>query len=141
MGSTDGAIERRAFVSRTGMLVEFVETPGEERLTLSTHGGAQRVSVVQKGAAGVEILSEGPVTVTAKDRIDVTTATGDVTVKGRNVTVEASAALALKGATVTAEGRTTAALKAATVTVDGTAAAELSGGATTTVKGGLVRIN
>ena len=141
VGSTDGAIERRAFVSRTGMLVEFVETPGEERLTLSTHGGAQRVSVVQKGAAGVEILSEGPVTVTAKDRIDVTTATGDVTVKGRNVTVEASAALALKGATVTAEGRTTAALKAATVTVDGTAAAELSGGATTTVKGGLVRIN
>ncbi|MFI7582803.1 VgrG-related protein [Kocuria sp. M1N1S27] len=141
VGSTDGAIERRAFVSRTGMLVEFVETPGEERLTLSTHGGAQKVSLIQKGAAGIEILSEGPVTVTAKDRIDVTTSTGDVTVKGKNVTVEATAALALKGATVTAEGRTTAELKAPSVTVAGSAAAELSGGATTTVKGGLVRIN
>ncbi len=141
VGSTDGAIERRAFVSRTGMLVEFVETPGEERLTLSTHGGAQTVSLVQKGAAGIEILSEGPVTVTAKDRIDVTTSTGDITVKGKNVTVEATAALALKGATVTAEGRTAAELKAASVKVAGTAAAELSGGATTTVKGGLVRIN
>lgn len=141
VGSTDGAIERRAFVSRTGMLVEFVETPGEERLTLSTSGGAQKVSLVQKGAAGIEVLSEGPVTVTAKDRIDVTTSTGDVTIKGKNVTVEATAALALKGATVTAEGRTTAELKATSVTVAGTAAAELSGGATTTVKGGLVRIN
>lgn len=141
VGSTDGAVERRAFVSRTGMLVEFVETPGEERLTLSTHGGAQTVSLIQKGAAGIEIRSEGPVAVTAKDRVDVTTSTGDVTVKGRNVTVEATAALALKGATVTAEGRTTAQLKAASVTVAGTAAAELSGGATTTVKGGLVRIN
>lgn len=141
VGATDGAIERRAFVSRTGMLVEFVETPGEERLTLSTHGGAQKVSLVQKGAAGIEILSEGPVTVTAKDRVDVTTSTGDVTVKGKNVTVEATAALSLKGATVTAEGRATAELKAASVTVAGTAAAELSGGATTTVKGGLVRIN
>jgi uncharacterized protein involved in type VI secretion and phage assembly len=141
VGSTDGAIERRAFVSRTGMLVEFVETPGEERLTLSTHGGAQTVSLIQKGAAGIEILSEGPVTVTAKDRIDVTTSTGDITVKGKNVTVEATAALALKGATVTAEGRTAAELKAASVKVAGTAAAELSGGATTTVKGGLVRIN
>ncbi|MFI7741417.1 VgrG-related protein [Kocuria rhizosphaericola] len=141
VGSTDGAIERRAFVSRTGMLVEFVETPAEERLTLSTHDGAQTVSLIQKGAAGIEILSEGPVTVTAKDRIDVTTSTGDVTVKGRNVTVEATAALALKGATVTAEGRTTAELKAASAKVSGTAAAELSGGATTTVKGGVVRIN
>lgn len=141
VGSTDGAIERRAFVSRTGMLVEFVETPGEERLTLSTHGGAQKVSLVQKGAAGVEVHSEGPVTVTAKDRIDITTSTGDVTIKGKNVTVEATAALALKGATVSAEGRTTAELKATSVTVAGTAAAELSGGATTTVKGGLVRIN
>ncbi|MFI7482643.1 VgrG-related protein [Kocuria sp. M1R5S2] len=141
VGSTDGAIQRRAFVSRTGMLVEFVETPGEERLTLSTSGGAQKVSLVQKGAAGIEIASEGPVTVTAKDRIDVTTSTGDITLKGRNVTVEASSALALKGATVSAEGRTTAELKATSVKVAASASAELSGSATTTVRGGIVRIN
>lgn len=141
VGSTDGAIQRRAFVSRTGMLVEFVETPGEERLTLSTHGGSQKVSLVQKGRAGIEVVSEGPVTVTAKDKVDVTTATGDVTVKGRNVTVEAASALALKGATVSVEGRTTAELKGAAVKVDATATAELSGSATTTIRGGLVRIN
>ncbi|MCJ8505888.1 VgrG-related protein [Kocuria flava] len=141
IGSTDGAIERRAFVSRTGMLVEFVETPGEERLTLSTHSGEQKVSLIQKGNAGLEILSEGPVTVTAKDRIDVTTTTGDVTLRGKNVTVEASSALALKGATVSAVGRTAAELKAPSVKVAADATAELSGAATTTIKGGLVRIN
>jgi uncharacterized protein involved in type VI secretion and phage assembly len=141
VGSTDGAVQRRAFVSRTGMLVEFLESPDGEQLTVSTNGGRQKVSLVQKPDAGIEILSEGPVTITARKDVSVTTSTGDVVIKGKNVTVEATSGLDLKGATVKITGSGSAEVKAPSVKVAGDATAELSGGATTTVKGGLVRIN
>ena len=104
VGSTDGAVQRRAFVSRTGMLVEFLESPDGEQLTVSTHGGKQKVSLVQKPDAGIEILSEGPVKITAKKDVSVTTSTGEVVIKGKNVTVEATTGLNLKGATVKITG-------------------------------------
>ncbi|WP_104139118.1 VgrG-related protein [Arthrobacter sp. ZGTC131] len=141
VGSTDGAVTRRAFVSRTGMIVEFVESPDGEKLTVSTSGGKQKISLVQKPDAAIEILSEGPVSVTAKKDVAVTTSTGAVTIKGKKVTVEALSELELKGATVKISGSASAELKAPSVKVAGDATAELSGGATTTVKGGLVRIN
>lgn len=141
VGSTDGAVQRRAFASRTGMLVEFLESPDGEQLTVSTNGGKQKLSLVQKPDAGIEILSEGPVTITAKKNVAVTTSTGDVVIKGKNVTVEATSGLDLKGATVKITGSGSAEVKAPSVKVAGDATAELSGGASTTVKGGLVRIN
>ncbi|WP_211879940.1 VgrG-related protein [Pseudarthrobacter albicanus] len=141
VGSTDGAVQRRAFVSRTGMLVEFLESPGGEQVTVSTHGGKQKISLRQKPDAGIEILSEGPVNITAKKDVSVTTSTGEVVIKGKKVTVEAAAGLELTGATVKITGSGSAELTAPNVKVAGDATAELSGGATTTVKGGLVRIN
>lgn len=141
VGSTDGAVTRRAFVSRTGMLVEFLESPDGEQVTVSTSGGKQKISLVQKPDAAIQILSEGPVNVTAKKDVAVTTPTGQVTIKGKKVTVEALSELELKGATVKISGSASAELKAPSVKVAGDATAELSGGATTTVKGGLVRIN
>lgn len=141
IGGTDGAVQRRAFVSRTGMLVEFLESPDGEQLTVSSNGGKQKISLVQKPDAGIEIFSEGPVKVTAKKDVSVTTATGEVAIKGKKVTVEATTGLELKGATVKITGAASAELKAPSVKVAGDATAELTGGATTTVKGGLVRIN
>jgi uncharacterized protein involved in type VI secretion and phage assembly len=141
VGSTDGAVRRRAFVSRSGMLVEFLESSDGEQLTVSTNGGRQRITLVQKPDAAIEILSEGPVNITAKKDVSVTTSTGEVKIKGKKVTVEASTGLELKGATVKITGSMSAELKAPNVKVAGDATAELSGGATTTVKGGLVRIN
>lgn len=141
IGSTDGAVQRRAFVSRTGMLVEFLESPDGEQLTVSTHGGKQKISLVQKPDARIEIFSEGPVNITAKKDASITTSTGEVIIKGKKVTVEATSELELKGATVKITGSGSAEMKAPNVKVAGEAAAELSGGATTTVKGGMVRIN
>ncbi|GAA2724070.1 VgrG-related protein [Cellulomonas aerilata] len=141
VGSTDGAVTRRAFVSRTGMLLELLESPDGEALTLSTNGGAQRITLTQKRDAGITITSEGPLTVTAKKDVRVTTTGGDVAVKGTRVAVTATGALELKGSQVTVEGAGGVEIKGATVKVAGDATAELSGGATTTVKGALVRIN
>lgn len=126
VGSTDGAVTRRALVSRTGMLVELLESPDGERLTLSTDGGAQEITLTQKPQAGITIVSTGSVSVTADKDVEVSTGTGNVTVKGVKVSLTATGALELKGATVK-------------VTADGTA--ELSSSGVTTVKGSLVKIN
>jgi uncharacterized protein involved in type VI secretion and phage assembly len=141
VGSTDGRVQRRAFCSRTGMVVEMVEKPQEEKLTLSTSGGKQRITLVQKSDAAIEIIAEGPVTVTGKKDVAVSSTTGDVTVKGKKITIQATTDLQLIGANVAVKATAAAGLEGATVKVAGSAAAELSGGATTTVKGGIVRIN
>jgi uncharacterized protein involved in type VI secretion and phage assembly len=141
VGGTDGLVQRRAFCSRTGMVVEMVEKPQEEKLTLSTNGGKQRVTLVQKGDAAIEIIAEGPVTVTGKKDVAVSSSTGDVTVKGRKITIEATSDLELRAANVAVKATAAAGLEGATVKVAGTGTAELSGGGATTVKGAVVRIN
>ncbi|MFC4555536.1 VgrG-related protein [Georgenia faecalis] len=148
VGQTDGAVIRRAWVSRTGLVVEMLEKPGEEKLTLRTADG-QRITLVQKADKAIEIVSGGPVTVTAKADVSVTaeknvsvsTSTGDVAVRGKNVTLEATSALTLKGMKVAVEGSTAVEVTGATVKVSANATAELAANATTTIRGALVRIN
>ena len=149
VNANDGKVQRRVFVSRTGMRVEHLEKPDGEELVLSTNAGAQKVRLVQKPDASIEIVSEGPVTVTAKKDVTVTaqkdvavsTSTGAVTVKGADVTLEGSKSLALKAPKVTVDGTATVEVGAPSVKVAATATAELSGNAMTTIRGGLVKIN
>lgn len=126
VNGTDGKVQRRVFVSRTGMRVEHLEKPDGEELVLSTNAGKQKVRLVQKPDASIEIISEGPVTVTAKKDVAVSTSTGKVTVKATDIALDGTASIALK---------------APKVTIEGTATAELAGGATTTIRGGVVKIN
>ncbi|AEE44308.1 VgrG-related protein [Cellulomonas fimi] len=149
VGGTDGKIQRRVFVSRTGMRVEHLEKPGGEELVLSTNGGAQKIRLVQKPDASIEIVSEGPVTVTAKKEVQVTaqkdvsvtTQTGAVTVKGADVTLEGSKSVVVKSPKLTLEGTATTEVKGASVKVAATGTAELSASGVTTVRGSLVKIN
>jgi uncharacterized protein involved in type VI secretion and phage assembly len=141
IGSTDGHVERRAFRSRNGLVVEMIEKPQEEKLTLSTNDGKQRITLVQKSDAAIEIIAEGPVTVTAKKDVVVSSQTGDIAMKGKKITVAATADLELTGANVNVTAKAAAALEGATAKVAGSGTAELSGGGMTTVKGGMVRIN
>ena len=148
--SGTGSIVRRAFVSRTGMVCEMLESASEQKLTLSTNDGKQRITLVQKADAAIEIVSEGPVTVSAKKDVKVTTSggnialessSGDVTLKAMNVTVEAKSDFSVKGANVKLAGQMAGELSGANVKVAGQASAELSASGPTTVKGAIVRIN
>jgi phage protein D len=141
VGATDGAVQRRALTSRKGMVVEMVETPKEERLTVSTNGGAQHVTLVQKADKGISIVSEGPVEITAKKDVVVKTATGSITLEGQKISVKAKTELELSGAKVKVTGTASADVEAPTVKVAGSATAELSASGATTVRGGIVRIN
>jgi len=149
VGGTDGKIEKRVFVSRTGMRVEHIETPSAEELVISTSNGAQKIRMVQKSQALIEILSEGPLkvvakqdaTVESKKNVTVSTATGNVSVKGVDVTVEGTKSLTLKAPQVTVQGTATTDIKGAQVKVAADAQVEVSGNAMATIRGALVKIN
>lgn len=136
-----GTIKRRAFTSRTGMLVEFLEASGEEKLTISSNGGKQRITLVQTGAGGIEIEAQGAVSVKASKDITVSTDTGTLSLKGNKVSVEAATELMLKGATVKVEAQSSLDAKGATVKIAGSGMLEVSSQGVTTIKGSLVKIN
>jgi phage protein D/phage baseplate assembly protein gpV len=116
---TSGKVVRRGLVSRTGMKVDFLEAAGSEAIEISSNDGAQKVVLTQTGSKGIEILSEGPLTVKAMQAVEVTTDTGNLKIKAVNVDIEAQANLNLKAGVN----------------------AELSGSALAAVKGALVKIN
>jgi uncharacterized protein involved in type VI secretion and phage assembly len=117
--SGSGQVIRRGLVSRTGMKVDFLEAAGSEAIEISSNDGKQKIVLTQTASKGIEILSEGPVTVKAMQAVEVTTDTGNVKIKGLNVDIEAQTNLNLKAGVN----------------------AELSGSAVATVKGALVKIN
>jgi phage protein D/phage baseplate assembly protein gpV len=140
VGANDGSIKRRAFVSRTGMTVQMLESPQGEQIDISTNNGSQRISLVQKTASAIEIVSEGPVTVTAKQDVSIK-ATGNIVMEGTTISIKARGNLELAGAQFKAAGTAAAEVSGATLKLAGNATAELSAGAMTTVRGAMVRIN
>jgi phage protein D len=112
----DGKVVQRAFTSRTGHRLTFVDQDGDKGTVTIATGDSTTSIELSQGQAGVTVTSthdvavssDGDVTVTAKQGVTVT-ATGALTLKGASVTVEAEGALELKGADVTVSG--TAAVK------------------------------
>jgi len=149
VGQNDGKVQRRTFQSRTGMRVEYLEKPGAEELVISTGQGKQQVRLVQKPDAAIEIVSQGPLKVTAeqavtvegKQDVSVSTSTGTVSVKGKDVVLEGTASLKLKAPQLAMEGSASAELKGATVKVAGQGAVELSASGPATISGAIVKIN
>ncbi|WP_454041946.1 VgrG-related protein [Cellulosimicrobium sp. Marseille-Q8652] len=144
-----GAVTRRTITSRTGMHLEFVEKPGEERLVVSDKGGREQVVLVQKPEAAIEITSSGPVRLTAQKAVEVTaqqdvtctSTTGKVTVKGVQVALEGTSAIELTAPRISITADARLALQGATATLDGTGTAQVTSSGVTTVKGSLVKIN
>lgn len=136
-----GQVIRRSFTSRTGMEVVFTEESGTETLTLSTTDRSQRVTLTQSGGKGIEIISEGPVMVTAKTDATVKADQGKLALSGQSVQIKATGELSIEGATLALKGTQSAEVKAAMLTLKGDATAELSASGATTVKGGIVKIN
>ncbi|WP_182377100.1 VgrG-related protein [Nocardioides sp. WS12] len=128
---SNGEITTRAWVSRTGMQVVFLEKAGAESLEISTNNGAQKV-LLEQTTKGIKIISEGPTELTAKQDVTVKSNT-TVKVEGINVEITGSAGVKIKGATVEIEASGPLKLKGAVTQV------EASG--PLTVQGAIVKIN
>lgn len=148
---TGGQVVRRGFVSRTGMVIEMMETPSDERIELKTSSGMTKIVLTHKPATGIEITTDGPIKMTGSKGIALDGGSGDITLKGVNVKVDASQSMSTKATSsvsiaasagdIKLEGLNAELKASMNAKVTGGAQAEVSGGATTTIKGGLVRIN
>ncbi|GAA1847268.1 VgrG-related protein [Agromyces salentinus] len=136
-----GSVVRRAFTSRSGMEVVFTEESGTETLTLSTNGKAQRVTLTQSGEKGIEIISEGPVMVTAKSDATVKADQGTLSLSGSSVKIKATGEVSVEGASLKLKGTGATEVEGGTLALKGQGTAELSASGITTVKGSLVKIN
>ncbi|MFC7500816.1 VgrG-related protein [Nocardioides sp. CPCC 206347] len=122
--ASNGAINTRAWVSRTGMQIVFVEKAGAESLEVSTNDGAQKV-LLEQTKKGIKIISEGPTEITAKRDLKIE-ALGNVTMKaqqnvkvdGLQVEVTGKAGVKIKGPVVSVEADGPLTLKGAVVRIN-----------------------
>ncbi|MFH8371595.1 VgrG-related protein [Streptomyces sp. NPDC018031] len=131
--STTGAVNKRAFGSKTGKLEVLDAANGNQGVRLSTEGGKLKIDLDRKGTT-IVVHSDGTVEIDAKDKVSVKAGSG--------VTVDAgSGALELTGESVKVTARSAVEIQGREVSVNGTASTELKGGRTLSVKAGLVEIN
>lgn len=136
-GSVDlsqGKVNRRSWISRKGMKIEFIDTDGSEQIVVSTNKGDNKVVLAQTDKK-IEIVSVGDINVTAKGNVAVSTTAGDVSLKGKNVSIEATAGIDVK-----ATGTLNLSAKAS-AKLEGTASTEVSSTGVMTVRGSVVKIN
>ncbi|HWL34882.1 MAG TPA: VgrG-related protein [Frankiaceae bacterium] len=124
----DGKVVRRAFTSRTGHRLTFVDEDGDKGTVTIATGDASTSIELSQGQKGVTVTSTHDVSVTSKGKVTVA-ADGDVAVTSKQaVSVTATGGLTLKGATVKVEATGALELKGTNVTVNGTAAVKVAGG-------------
>lgn len=135
---TSGEIAARAFVSRNGHKLEYIEDDG---IVLATGDGKLVVKLDKKNQL-IELTSAKGVNVKASNGVTIDSGSGPLELKGQKVSVkslsdaviEATSSLKLSGTSgVKVEG--------ATVSVAGQGQAELTASGAVTVRGSVVRIN
>jgi len=141
--SGSGAVNRRSMVSRRGHRVDLLDQDGQkEGVSISTGDDTLRFVLDATGST-VTLHSDGTVTVEAKNGVTVDAGTGSLQLKGSDISLKATSGVTVDGGggsvSVTAGSELT--LSGVTAKLSGSGQAEVSGGGTTTITGGLVRIN
>ncbi|MGZ4479596.1 MAG: VgrG-related protein [Nocardioidaceae bacterium] len=141
--SGSGAINRRSMVSRRGHRIDLLDQDGKkEGVSITTRDDTLRLVLDATGST-VTVHSDGSVTVEAKNGVTVDAGTGSLQMKGSDISLKASNGVTVDGGggavKVTAGSELN--LSGATAKLAGSGQTEVSGGATTTITGGLVRIN
>lgn len=146
-----GAVNRRAFVGRTGHALEILESREHNGIWLHTGDGKLSLAMDGSNAPVITVHSDGKVVVEAKDGVDIDAGTGGVKVTGgqkieltakTGITLDAGGGdVQVKGVNVDVKGTAQASLSAAKVGVTGQAMTEINGGAACTITAALVKIN
>lgn len=140
---TSGAVNRRAFVSRTGHRMEMLEAAtGPQGVRILTGDGKLTVDLDQTQTR-ITVRSDGTVTVEAKQGVVVDAGTGSLKLSGNDITLSAKAGVKLDGGAGDVKVASNAGvdIKGTKVAVNGTSSAEMTGGASCVIKAAMVRIN
>lgn len=138
-----GAINRRSTVSRRGHRIDLLDQDGAtEGVSISTGDDRLRFVLDATGTA-VTLHSDGTVTIEARNGITVDAGSGSLALKGQDISMTATAGITVDGGggAVSLKAGSEISVSGVTAKLAGSAQAEVSGGATTTITGGLVRIN
>jgi hypothetical protein len=149
--SGTGAINRRAFVGRTGHSLELLESSQLNGIWLHTGDGKLSLAMDGTNAPVITVHSDGKVVVEAKDGVDIDAGNGGVKITaGQKIELTAKTGISLdagsgdvqiKGVNVDVKGTAQATVSAAKVSVAGQASTEINGGATLAIQAALVKIN
>jgi len=141
--SGSGMINRRSVVSRRGHRIDLLDEDGKtEGLSLTTGDDKLRFVMDATGTA-VTLHSDGTILIEAKNGITVDAGTGSLALKGKDISLTATSGITADGGSgsVSMKAGTEISMTGVTAKLNGSGQAEVSGGATTTITGGLVRIN
>jgi phage protein D len=141
--ASSGAIDRRAFVSRTGHALEMLEAAsGAQGIKIRTGDGKLFLDLDQKQTK-ITVHSDGTVTVEAKKGVTVDAGTGSLRLVGQDVAIEAKTGVKVDGGAgeVKVNSSTAVSVQGATVSLNGSASTEVKGGATCSIQAAIVRIN
>jgi phage protein D/phage baseplate assembly protein gpV len=138
-----GAINRRSMVSRKGHRIDLLDQDGQkEGVSVSTSDDKLSLKL-DATATSVTIHSDGSVTIEAKNGMTIDAGTGSLALSGKDISLKATTGVTVDGGggAVSVKAGTELSLSGVTAKLNGSGQAEVTGGATTTISGGLVRIN
>jgi phage protein D len=138
-----GAVNRRAFVSRTGHRLELLEAAGGlDGIHLVTGDDKLRLELDKQGSK-ITIHSDGTVLVEAKNGVTVDAGNGDVAMTGKAISLTAKQGVTVDAGTGTLglASKSKVDMHGAQVSVSGDAQTEIKGGASCAISAALVRIN
>lgn len=138
-----GAVNRRAFVSRTGHRIEMLEAAsGAQGIRIGTGDGKLTVDLDQTKTR-VTVHSDGAVTIEARQGVTVDAGTGTLTLSGNDITLSAKAGVKIDGGAGDVKVASAAGvdIQGTKVALNGSATTEVKAGATCSVQAALVRIN
>jgi len=141
--SGSGAINRRSWVSRRGHRIDLLDQDGKkEGVSLTTGDGALRLDLDSTGST-VTLHSDGTVTIEARSGVTVDAGSGSLLLKGSDIALKATSGITVDGGggAVKVTAGSEVSLSGVSAKLNGSGQAEVTGGATTTIRGGLVRIN
>lgn len=142
--SGTGKVVRRAFVSRTGHKLEFLETDSKADQGVSVVTGDGKLQLVMDTkTTKVSVTSDGTVVVDGAKGIQITSSQGDVEVSGRKITLTAKSGVAVNGGAGNVDVKSNAqlALTGLTASLQGQTKTEVKGGAMCEIAAALVKIN
>jgi uncharacterized protein involved in type VI secretion and phage assembly len=143
----DGKVNQRIIKSRSGHIVTIDDTQGQEKITIVDKTGqnsiklespTNKLTISVNGDMVLEALNGN---ISMKGRTVAVEALQTLTMKGITVNAEATQAMTVKGTTAQLQGTSQVRMTGATAEVQAQARLALNGGATTEVRGGIVRIN
>jgi phage protein D/phage baseplate assembly protein gpV len=141
--ASSGAIDRRAFVSRTGHALEMLESAsGAQGVKIKTGDGKLSIHLDQKQTK-ITVHSDGTVTIEAPRGVTVDAGTGSLKLTGQDVAITAKTGVKVDGGAgeVKVSSNTAVSVQGTTVSVNGSASTEVKGGATCSIQAAMVRIN